>query len=1212
MNKNQLQDPVGYIYDFLKGNLQGPRNGKMHESEEYLDDHPTLHYKVGILWPYNPEKEKDSDKNEFQSLLYSGTRKEDDESPDEIEKIQNNGKNNQIQVNNDIQDSSNIEDNIIKLTYQRNPSAMGVSFNLAKGSDLTFEIFGAQYVHKEVPLPNKKTIKELEEKYQERIKKSLKDKNEKYYDILTEALEEYDKNQLVVKNYMEKILAEKKKKDWKTSKKFFRQELNTGKISISNKEIPEKTGEQVEKDVLKDDPKLVLILKKISKETYTAYLFNKKTDETDSNRRSNNCFYQVEFTINSSKDFLPYLKENPLNDSDETANFNMLYSDYSVLAAGHGCSPIWDNNSSIKAVHLPKYEIKQVRATQLEIDGKIKNLSMELLSDNKKKDEIFSLLEQFVLQYKTWIKSQEALILENIPEIYHQYAKDNLKQCLGSHDRMLGGVECLKSKPMAFKAFCLMNKAMLLQQIRYNADKWRKEHQDNSKKPPVIEDKDTWPNLGEKKGREVWGNWRPFQLGFILMNIEGTYIDKENDKLDDSRKIVDLIWFPTGGGKTEAYFGLSAFIIFMRRLDNPDDRGTAVISRYTLRLLTTQQFQRTAALITACDLIRRRNQELLGEHAIRLGMWVGKAATPNKRIDAKQKFEKLKYLRSRNYNKENYIINNHNFSLQECPSCNISLFNNITDSAVQAAKNLGMQYKRKVKTSRGKKDTLIFICPNKECDYFEERIPVDVIDEHLYEESVAPTFIISTVDKFALVTYRPESASFFSLRPDQLEQRPPDLIIQDELHLISGALGSIYGIYEKLLNELYQGRQSCYKNFYPKIVCSTATINSAEYQIHNLYGRKEKNLVNVFPSNGIKIWDNYFSEVNHKKKGRTYIGIMRPTGEDVLTIKKFILAALLQAGKQLETLGYSEQIVNNYWTLVDYYNSKRELSMGSSVIESDVKEHFRFLTNMYNLGKNERRYVYPSKCMEMTGRDPSHSITDMIKRLSTDYSRDLSYQKALDTCVTTNMFSVGIDISRLGLMNVTGQPKSTSEYIQATSRVGRSLPGIVTVQFSPNSRDRSHFEHFQSFHSRLYAQVEPTSVTPFSYGSIDRSLSSIIIAFIRIKCGVYSPHLIQDDQIEDCSNFIKKISELCNTKEEKEYLLSKSKDILDKIKNNRNNYNGGFQHWVPDNDKSYLFYPPTITPKKKNPPYFNVPTSMRDVDDESWADIFTQSYPEEE
>ena len=228
------------------------------------------------------------------------------------------------------------------------------------------------------------------------------------------------------------------------------------------------------------------------------------------------------------------------------------------------------------------------------------------------------------------------------------------------------------------------------------------------------------------------------------------------------RRIVDVIWFPTGGGKTEAYLGLSAFCMFLRRLRNPDHAGTSILMRYTLRLLTTQQFQRAASLICACEYIRRGNEDRLGSERFSIGLWVGTEVTPNSEKDAVTSLNNL--LNHRGVNK---------FVILSCPWC----------GAAMGPQKMGSSAKCKGYRKLARPGRVRLICEDSDCDFSsDDGLPLAVIDEHIYESP--PTLLIGTVDKFAMLAFRPEARRLFGI---DTPFPPPELIIQDELHLISGA-----------------------------------------------------------------------------------------------------------------------------------------------------------------------------------------------------------------------------------------------------------------------------------------------------------------------------------------------------------------------------------------------------------------------------------------
>ena len=1155
-----IKDPIQYIYQFTKDNVQGPRNipermvrGANGSLEEVIirKGGPIYEYQTGILWPHIVYRsEEEIEKENFNKENESSDEEENgDDSNILNQKIKNRierkgvAKGDEDTINSD-------QENLISLAYQRHQCAMGVSFNPKKNADFEINVFAARYLENDI-------TKELRKR--------------------------------------EAFKSPKLKKAW------YRESVGDRKIVIKNAEMPTVIGQQVRRHVLGDDsdPELVFIIRKLSKSIFTAYLFNEKDGMKDTNK-STSCFFQVEFIIQSSKGFNQYSKENPLNKTKgKVSNFELLYSDFPTYAIGHGCSPEWNVEgevSQIKAIHLPRTEVKPVKAKPLIINSKKIDLSMELLSDLNKKNEIITLLEQFIDTYFDWIKHKkdETGLFDN--ELMKNRADSNLIECDNACKRMKEGIESLKNHESIFQSFCYMNKAMLLQQIRHNANSWIITDTEKERAAPTVEDKSSWSDWDKELNKNKrLGNWRPFQLAFILMNLKALSAELNNELQEIDRDVVDLIWFPTGGGKTEAYFGLTAFNIFSRRLFNKEDDATSVITRYTYRVLTTQQFERSAALIISCNLVRQEYEDDLGEKDIDLGLWIGNTASHRDRDLAKNEYkeilkEKMKYP-NKPYTKP------HKFTLQSCPNCKVSFFHN----TVTRGNTLGIK-----KVRLDGPDRIEYQCPNGKCEYFNKKIPVSAVDEELYENP--PTFLIGTVDKFALLPYRRKARSFLGLDSNY---GPPDLIIQDELHLISGPLGSIYGIYEKLISELIL-KASNRKNFKPKIVCSTATINSANDQIEKLYGVIDHKKINIFPSNAIKIWDNFFSEVDNESKGRTYLGLMPQISSDAITTKRYFMSSLLQAGKNLEQhLDSNKYTYDAYWTIIDYYSSLRDLGVGYSTATSDVAHQLVGFKKNYNLKPNEVRKLH--NIVELTGRDPSQSIPERLQELSTSHQDGKS--NTIDICLTTNMFSVGVDIPRLGLMFMNNQTKTSSEYIQATSRVGRSDqgPGLVAVQYaSSRPRDRSYFEQFQAYHTRFYSHVEPTSVTPSSYRVVDKALPAIIIAFIRLIKNYKNNETEALSQLDfaECKEFIEKFAAICSNKKESKYIIEKADEIIDKILSYAGNYNNFYpSSFKLDQGFEDIIYPENVD--LKNLGYrnsFHAPTSMRSVDTESSASLFYKSY----
>lgn len=841
-------------------------------------------------------------------------------------------------------------------------------------------------------------------------------------------------------------------------------------------EVPTQSGRNIDKLLVDKNGKEINLKLNIRNRTsgnenhknihlLTFTLINQNTGGAE-NIKNEDCFFQVSFSVSANeKCFCPYKAASSRTDKDDEKSNLLLFRKKKTFAVGHGCSPSWNDNdteftSSITTEVIPVYEIKPI------VPRELKNVPLKMfdLSDLLEKD-ITTNLVKLNTEYETWINNQEEIANSELKDELLETAIRHIDSCRMCLQRMKEGVELLISNEIVNRAFRLMNRAMLLQQLHYSIEtrNWIVDRGNitglNDAAIPDINNSSTW--------KHGLGAWRPFQLAFILMNL--------NAMLDAShadREMVDLIWFPTGGGKTEAYLGLSAFTIFLKRLKDKNDSGTTVLMRYTLRLLTTQQFQRAAALICACDKIRNDNEEELGAARITIGLWVGSDTTPNRRDEARRAFQKMEQGKE----EENPFI------VLKCPWCGSQM------GLIKGANNNRVKgYKRR---SVEGVQTIIYQCDNHQCDFttLENKLPLVVIDEDIYDHP--PTLLIGTVDKFAMLTWRPESKTIFGFRGNERPFSPPELIIQDELHLISGPLGSMVGLYETMIEELCTSN-----NVKPKIIASSATISRAKGQIKSLYGR-ETNNVNIFPAQCLSAGDSFFAYEDNTGTGRIYSGIFASALPSHTTAQVRVLSALLQSVKSIRVIDEKER--DPYWTALTYFNSIRELGHAATLIRADIREYLNSIWIRKAIKGDERRFI--NRDIELTSRINSSDIPEYLEQLSISWTGDKSIHP-VDVCLATNMISVGVDIPRLGLMTVIGQPKTTSEYIQATSRVGRSKngPGLIfTIYNCSKPRDRSHFEHFQEYHSKIYSKVEPTSVTPFSTPARERALHAILVGLIRL------------------------------------------------------------------------------------------------------------------
>ncbi|WNF21316.1 helicase-related protein [Mesobacillus jeotgali] len=873
-----------------------------------------------------------------------------------------------------------------------------------------------------------------------------------------------------------------------------------------------------------------------------------RTDGEAKGKIDSNCLFQAEFivTIDDPENqscILAYPEsENFNNLDDEEKSIAMLYRNLKTFAIGHGCAADWGDVQKgekvkyVKTEFLPTYETRSMTPDIKRKDGTRIEVSMKQLAGLETGNEGFEDLEEIIELYREWIENQTESVVLLDPK-FHKVAYENLNICSQTADRMENGLKYLKTNANALTAFRFANHSVLLQQIS------------GEQREGIIED-DTLifhtpykePDLDHLPGTK--GKWRAFQIAFLLMSIHSA-----GEKESKEREIVDLIFFPTGGGKTEAYLGLAAFSMFMRRIKDKNDAGVDVIMRYTLRLLTADQFQRTSRLICAMEFLRRQNVKLLGPREFSIGIWLGSDTTPNSNKKALESLKKIKSGKTEN----------NPFILNTCPWCGAKL----GEYKVKTSKSKVKSYQKKPKNKiaflgyKGLVDKVITHCPDQNCIFFEA-LPVYIVDEEIYKER--PTFIIGTVDKFAMLAWNSDIRSLFGINEEgRRELSPPGLIIQDELHLISGPLGSLTGFFETIIDEFCTDRRFS-RNHRAKIVCSTATIRRYKEQVSALYARDQ---IRLFPSPGLNEEDSFFAtyalDTNGElMPGRKYVGINTPILGSMQTLQVRALTTLLQTPMQLP-----DKERDPWWTLLLFFNSLRELGTTITLMHSDIPNHLKVLRNRFGINFDQIRRL--RRIEELTSRLSNDEVSVAIDKLKQKYD---DTGKVIDISLASNIIEVGVDIDRLSLMSVTGQPKTTAQYIQVTGRVGRrwyERPGlIVTLYSATKPRDRSHFEKFRSYHQMLYAQVEPTSVTPFSPRVIDRALHAVMVAYVRQtgeKHNITSPRPFPEDLLSEIEHII-----LERVKKVDKAELESVKSVFNKRKREWRNYEPLRWSGNPDGD----------------------------------------------
>ncbi len=733
-----------------------------------------------------------------------------------------------------------------------------------------------------------------------------------------------------------------------------------------------------------------------------------------------------------------------------------------------------------------------------------------------------SALSPLTTAYKAWIdaRERETQTPDATLKPHETAAREAIARCRRALERIERGIELLATDALALDAFRLANEAMSLQRTRSKFVEARL-----GGDPRAYSDFDTVKNR----------SWRTFQLAFLLLQIEPLTRLDHPDRAGEADAVADLLWFPTGGGKTEAYLGVAAYVIALRRLQGAlggrsGEHGVAVLMRYTLRLLTMQQFQRATALLCALEVLRRsraaEKDKRWGTNPFRIGLWVGSKSTPNKTKDAEEVLASLVAGRPSGRGTGTPV------QFAACPWCG-SEINPKTHMRAEPSPS-------------GRMRTFVFCgdrsgeCPFSERQSPGEGLPILVVDEELYRNP--PALLIATVDKFAQMAWRGDTGALFGLvsgrcprhgfRLEDLEDsdshpsvrspaleavkteshpllRPPDLIIQDELHLISGPLGTLAGLYETAVDELctwtVDGRA-----VRPKIIASTATVRRARAQVRALFARE----VEVFPPAGLDVRDNFFSVERSRDlvAGRRYVGVCAHGRRLKVALIRVYIAALAAAQYLYESAGAT---FDPWMTLVGYFSSLRELAGMRRALDDDVRGRLR---RMENRGLAGRRIGEPQ---ELTSRLPSTEIPRLLARLGRKFvpgAEPKGEERPIDVMLATNMISVGVDVSRLGLMVCAGQPKNTAEYIQATSRVGRDDkgPGVVlTVYHWARPRDLSHYETFEHYHRTFYRQVEALSVTPWAPRALDRGLSAVLVALTRHLALTLNPNSAAEAFSED-------------------------------------------------------------------------------------------------
>jgi len=778
--------------------------------------------------------------------------------------------------------------------------------------------------------------------------------------------------------------------------------------------------------------------------------------------------FQAKIEVRGDQPFVPRpdLRGALAEDWDERVA-DLHYADTPEYATGHGVSAEWEIESGtcrrLRTAWIPSAEVE--KTATVDVPGV--ELSMEALGALPNGAAAEMALRPLAAQYRAWIEARRSDIAA-LRGTRRETAEELLRFGGIAAQRIERGIAALAQDADALDAFRVANRAVaraLRQRLKIEAPRWH-----------------------------------AFQLGFIVLNLPGLA-----DPRDPNRETVDLLFFPTGGGKTEAYLGLAAFAMVLRRLRHPGEKGLAgagvtVIMRYTLRLLTLDQLARAAGLVCALELEREKEVSRYGEWPFEIGLWVGKAATPNilgrkgdGRSDAAR--TKVRQFKADPKSKPSPI------PLENCPWCGTRFG---PDSFALLPND-------------DQPRELRVVCTNFDCDFTRDRaLPIVAVDEPIYRR--LPAFVIATVDKFASLPWvgqagtflggadRHDATGFYGAAEPGKGTRlvaplpPPDLVIQDELHLIAGPLGTMAGLYEAAIEALCV-REIDGRAVRPKIVASTATVRRAQDQIQALFARP---LTQVFPPPGPDRRDSFFARTVSASEvpARLYLGIAGQGRNPKVVMRKAWLALMGAAERAYRDAGGRKNTKNPadpYMTVLGYFNSLRELGGARRILEEEVQNTIKAYGARKRIGEEPglfRDRKTFSEVVELTSRVSTDKVAEARRLLECGFHE----AQRVDCAIATNMISVGLDIPRLGLMVVLGQPKTHSEYIQATSRVGRddARPGLVVTLLNIHKpRDRSHYERFRHYHETFYRSVEVGSVTPFSARALDRGFAGALVGLAR-------------------------------------------------------------------------------------------------------------------
>lgn len=883
------------------------------------------------------------------------------------------------------------------------------------------------------------------------------------------------------------------------------------------------------------------------------------------------CMFQAKLEIETPQ-LLPYDNVTKSNIS----SLDLLYRNNLRWAAGHGTDARAQQIEGVWKVETCALPLVKVNGLTPDISFKVGMIDLASFNSTAQAG-----VDALIEAYGIWIKELENKA-KAVDSKFSEIAESHVSACRNFLSRINQGWDLVRADDEVQSAFRDMSSAMNKQRIAYNSPL----RESVSTQSGEILVSGSNPHIGNSSEQSYW---RAFQIAFILASLPDVV-----SKKSDYPSPVDVIWMPTGGGKTEAYLGLAGFVILWERLQGnktASESGmrpnTKVFMRYTLRLLTSQQLTRAASLICALELIRRSKPDAYGKRVIRIGAWLGSATSPNTHKSATILYSRIL----------EGTANGNSFMLTRCPWCGAQMGQKSGDLSIVGYRKVDHP-NPKLRTKR-----VMAACPAADCEFvFRENrgaqnntydgIPVLEVDEDIY--LAPPDFVVGTIDKVARLAWVPDAQTLFGLKNGSRVAPPPTLFIQDELHLIAGPLGSIDGVFEALLEFLCVS----HGGYFPKIVASTATTKNFEGQLERLYSRGG----GLIPPPGIDIDDSFFAVLDVSDPGKDYLAVCPSGYGGSLNAQTRTLAVLSHAAGALNNVKID---TDPWWTNVVFFSSRRSLGQLHSQIETGFKGVMANLRELSGASSGASRlntdgdetvgptrYVRNLKQLTSTSSDNLNQVLDDLSISTASGNHNL-----IDMCFATSMIEVGLDVPRLGLMTVIGQPKSASQYIQVSGRVGRgkSSPALIVTFLSPhNVRDRSHYENFTDWHQRLYASVENSSVTPFTSRALERSVPTVMAALLRI---FGNPKFVQKSVEEFWSSAVGVLRNRINSENEHEFaVLNAIIEELHRLITSKQALTAVWDYSYGENN-FFLYGAADVIPAERlSTPYWRALNSMRSVE----------------